>query len=76
MDDNPKNGHPADWNPLMPSEAELLAALGDSQAEAEAGLFVSGDEIMRELRESIARMESLAVAADRPNEEPGFSPHR
>jgi predicted transcriptional regulator len=30
----------------MPSEAELLAALAESEAEAEAGLFVSGDEIM------------------------------
>jgi hypothetical protein len=58
----------------MPSEAELLAALAES--EAEAGLFVSGDEIMRELGESIARMESRAVAADHSDIEPGSSPRR
>ncbi len=47
----------------MPTEAKLLAALADSEAEARAGLFVSGDEIMRELRESIARMEARTGAA-------------
>ena len=54
----------------MPGEAELLAAL----AESEAGLFISGDEIMRELHESIARMEGLA-ATDHADVEPG-SPRR
>jgi hypothetical protein len=38
-----------------------LAALAESEAKAEAGLFVSGDEIMRELQESIARMERRAT---------------
>jgi len=38
----------------MPREAELLAALAEN--EGEAGLLVSCDEILRELRESIARM--------------------
>ena len=63
MDDTPPHRHPADWNPPMPTEAKLLAALADSEAEARAGLFVSGDEIMRELRESIARMEARTGAA-------------
>jgi hypothetical protein len=76
MDDTPRHRHPADWNPPLPSEAELLAALAESEAEAEAGLFVSGDEIMRELRESIARMEGRATAADHTDVEPGSSPRR
>jgi hypothetical protein len=76
MDDTSHHRHPADCEPPMPSEAELLAALTESEAEAEAGLFVSGDEIMRELRESIARMEGRAVAADHPDIEPGSSPRR
>ena len=76
MDDTPHHRHPGDGNPPIPSEAELLAALADSEAEAEAGLFVSGDDIMRELRESIGRMEGRAVAADRADDEPGSEPHR
>jgi hypothetical protein len=60
----------------MTSEAELLAALAESEAEAEAGLFVSGDEIMSELRESIARMEGQAGEADHANIKPGSSPRR
>jgi predicted transcriptional regulator len=43
--------------------AEWAAILAESEAEAEAGRFVSGDEIMRELRESIARMEDQAATA-------------
>lgn len=31
--------------------------LAESEAELAAGFVVSGDEIMRELRESVARME-------------------
>ncbi len=60
MGDTPLHGDPADVKPLTLTEAALLAALAESEAEAEAGLFVSGDEIMRELRESIARMEGRA----------------
>jgi hypothetical protein len=59
----------------MLSEAELLAALAESEAEAEAGLFVSGDEIMRELRESIARMEGRGPT-DHVDPEPGSSSGR
>jgi hypothetical protein len=42
----------------MPSEAELLASLARSEAELAAGQIVSGDEVLRELDESIARMEA------------------
>jgi hypothetical protein len=65
MNDAPRHTRstlPADPDPPMPGEAELLTALSESEAEAEVGLFVSGDELMRELHESIARMESRAEA--------------
>jgi hypothetical protein len=75
MDDTPHHRQPTDRNPPTPSEAELLAALAESEAEAEAGVFVSGDEIMRELHESIAWMESRDTAADQADVEPG-SPRR
>jgi hypothetical protein len=65
MDDTPHHRRPADQNPPMQSESET-----------EAGLFVSGDEIMRELRESIARMEVRVVAAGRADVKPGSSPRR
>jgi hypothetical protein len=58
MDDTPRHSHPADWEPPMPSEAELLAALARSDADIAAGRIVSGDEVLRELDESIARMEA------------------
>jgi hypothetical protein len=76
MDDTPHPSHAADCHIPTPSEAELLAALEESQAEAEAGLLVSGDEILRELHESIARMEGREAAADRANEDPGSSHRR
>jgi len=58
MDDTPHHRHPADREPPMPSEAELLASLARSEAELAAGQIVSGDEVLRELDESIARMEA------------------
>jgi hypothetical protein len=63
MDDTPHHGRQTDWDPPVPAEADLLAALTDSEAEAEAGLFVSGDEVLRELHESITRMEGRTAAA-------------
>jgi hypothetical protein len=42
----------------MPSEAELRAALERSEAQFAAGQIVSGDEVLRELDESIAHMEA------------------
>jgi hypothetical protein len=47
MDAKPDNTPPG-W-------AEIL---DESLAEIDAGLFVDGDEIMRELRESAARLEA------------------
>jgi hypothetical protein len=52
------HSHPADWDPPMPTEAELLASLARSDADIAAGRIVSGDEVLRELDESIARMEA------------------
>ena len=46
----------------MPSEAELLASLARSEAQLAAGQIVSGDEVLRELDESIARMEARRAA--------------
>jgi hypothetical protein len=74
MDNNRDRKHPPNWEPPTPSEAELSAALAESEAEAEAGLFVSGDEIIRELHESIARMEGR-TAAEHASAEPD-SPQR
>jgi len=76
MNDTPRHRHATDRDPPMPSEAELHAALAESEAEAEAGLFVSGNEIMRELHESIARMESRAKPTDHAKAMPGSSPRR
>lgn len=58
MDDTLHRTPPADRDPPMPSEAELLASLALSEAEFAAGQVVSGDEVLRELDESIARMEA------------------
>jgi len=49
MDDNP---------PSAPAPAGWLDALRRSEAQLAAGQIVPGEEIMRELRESIARLES------------------
>jgi hypothetical protein len=58
MDDTPHRRLPADWDPPMPIEAELRAALERSEAQFAAGDIVSGDEVLRELDESIARMKA------------------
>ena len=58
MDVTPHRESPADLEPLMPTEAELLAALARSDAKLASGQIVSGDEVLRELDESIARMEA------------------
>ena len=58
MDDTSRHRHPADWEPPMTSEAELLASLARNGAELAAGQIVSGDEVLRELDGSIARMEA------------------
>ena len=58
MNHTPRHKLPADWDPPMPSEAELLASLARSEAELAAGQIVSGDDVLRELDESIARVEA------------------
>ncbi len=61
MNDTPTHRLPADWEPPTPSEAELLAVLAESEAEAEAGLSVPGEVVRRDLRDSIARLEARAA---------------
>jgi hypothetical protein len=58
LDDTPHLRHPADWEPPVRGEAELLASLARSDAELAAGQIVSGDEVLRDLDESIARMDA------------------
>ena len=50
------DGLPMPW--FVATAAAWAAILAESEAEAEARLFVSGDEIKRELHESLARMDS------------------
>ena len=57
MNDTPTHRLPADWEPPMPSEAELLAVL----SESEAGLFMPGEVVRRDLRDSISRLEARAA---------------
>ena len=42
----------------MPSEAELLAALAQSEAEVAAGMTVDGDALIRELYASAEQLEA------------------
>jgi hypothetical protein len=49
----------------MPGEAELLASLARSEAEFASVQIVSGDEVLRELDESIARMEARRAGGRR-----------
>ena len=58
MNDTTHQRNPADWESPTPGEAELLASLARSEAEIASGQIVSGDEVLRELDESIARMEA------------------
>lgn len=65
MDDTPNNQRRGGWEPPMPSEAELLAELDRSDADVDAGRIVSGDEVLREIDEAIARMEAKREASRR-----------
>jgi len=58
MDDTPHHRQPANRNPLAPSEAELLAALAKSEAEAEAGLTVPAEAVHQRVRDTIARIKA------------------
>jgi hypothetical protein len=46
---------------------QWLEVLAESEAELAAGLVVSGDEVMRELRETLARLEGKALAVSPPD---------
>ena len=59
MDDMPVNDVPDRDTSL----AELLDDLAASEAELAAGQHVSGEEILDELRESVARLEARRAAA-------------
>jgi hypothetical protein len=48
----------ANRDPTIPTETALRAALKRYEAQFAAGQIVSGDEVSRELDESIARMEA------------------
>jgi len=49
--------------PTLPvAPAGWLEALAESDADLAAGRIVSGDEVMRDLRESLARLEAKATA--------------
>ena len=58
MDDAPRIKLSDAPNPPTPSRDELLRVLAESQAEADAGLFVSGDEVIRELYQATAQLEA------------------
>ena len=60
--DNTRHHRPIDWEPPTPSEAELRAALADSEAEVAAGLFVDGDALIRDLYADAERLEAELAA--------------
>jgi hypothetical protein len=62
MDDTPHRENPADWEPPMPTEAELLAALEESEADLAAGRIVPGELVRQRLLDSIARLEAKHAA--------------
>ena len=58
MNDAPNHKRPADWDPPMPSEAELLASLDRSEADLAAGRIVPASVVHAELRAAIDRIEA------------------
>ena len=58
MNDTPHHKPPSDWEPPMPSEAELLAALAQSETELAAGLTEDGEALIRELYASAEQLEA------------------
>ena len=61
MDNTPYH-RPIDREPPTPSEADLWAALADSEAEVAAGLFVDGDALIRDLYADAERLEAELAA--------------
>jgi len=58
MNDTPQHDLPADHEPPMPGEAELLAALARSDADIAAGRVVPAAAVHAELSAAIARIEA------------------
>ena len=58
MDDTPHHRRPPDWEPPMPSEAELLAALVRSEADVAAGRIVPASVVREELSAALVRLEA------------------
>jgi hypothetical protein len=58
MDDTPHRRHPADRDPPMPSEAELLAALARSEADLAAGRIVPASVVHEEFSAALERIEA------------------
>lgn len=71
MDDTPRTKLPDDRDPPIPSKDELLRALAESEAEADAGLFVSGHKVIRELYEAAAQLEARLAAPEKSGPAPG-----
>jgi hypothetical protein len=71
MESTPRPTHPDNWEPPMPSRDELLRVLAESEAEAEAGLFVSGDKVIRELYAAAAQLEASLAAPEKSGPAPG-----
>lgn len=71
MNDTPHTTLRADQEPPMPSRDELLRVLAESEAEAEAGLFVSGDKVIRELYEAAAQLEASRATPKKSDPESG-----
>ncbi|HET8996120.1 MAG TPA: hypothetical protein VFN42_05575 [Acetobacteraceae bacterium] len=58
MDDTPHRQPPADWEPPMPSEAELRASLARSDADIAAGRTVPASAVHAELQAALDRIEA------------------
>ena len=70
MDGAPRTKLSDDPDPPTPSRDGLLRVLAESQAEAEAGLFVSGDKVIRELYEAAKQLEARLAALKEPSPAP------
>lgn len=71
MDTTPRTTVPDDWDPPTPSRDELLKVLAESEAEAKAGSFVSGDKVIRELYEAAAQLGVTAAEPRKSGSAPG-----
>ena len=58
MDDTHHHTHPADRDPPMAGEAELLAALARSEADLASGRIVPASVVHEALRAAIERIEA------------------